>query len=149
MNVYFDTSCFGRPFDDPSISRNDEEGQAIITMLEMAEQNEFSLAISEAVLDEIGETPDEIRRQQLSDAAGLASNVINVSKRIRERGLELEKLGFKSLDSLHIAAAEAARVDYLCTADDRMRKRAWKSPAIKVRVVSILELLKELCRDSA
>jgi predicted nucleic acid-binding protein len=147
MNVYFDTSCFGRPFDDPSISRNDDEGKAILTMLEMVERGELSLTISDVVLDEIGETPDEVRLQQLLDAAGLANDVASLSKRIRERGTELERRGFKPFDALHIAAAEAARVDYLCTADDRLRKRASKLPEIKVRVVSVSELLEELRRD--
>jgi predicted nucleic acid-binding protein len=147
MNVYFDTSCFGRPFDDPSISRNDDEGKAILTMLEMVERGELSLTISDVVLDEIGETPDEVRLQQLLDAAGLANDVASLSKQIRERGAELERRGFKPFDALHIAAAEAARVDYLCTADDRLRKRASKLPEIKVRVVSVSELLEELRRD--
>ncbi len=147
MNVYFDTSCFGRPFDDPSISRNDDEGKAILAMLEMVERGELSLTVSDVVFEEIGQTPDDTLRQQLSDVAGLANDIISVSKRIRERGIGLQRLGFKPFDALHIAAAEAARVDYLCTADDRFRKRASKLPDIRVRVVSITELHEELRRD--
>jgi hypothetical protein len=37
--------------------------------------------------------------------------------------VELEKVGVKSLDALHAAAAESADCRFLLTCDDRFRKR--------------------------
>jgi predicted nucleic acid-binding protein len=144
MNVYFDTSCLGRPFDNQSISRNAVEREAMVTMLEMVERGEFSLTISDVVVDEISRTPDELRRQQLSDVAALATAVVPVNREVSERGAQLQRRGFTSFDALHIAAAEMARVTYLCTADDRLKKQAAKQPDLKLRVVSVLELFQEL-----
>ena len=144
MNVYFDTSCLGRPFDDQSISRNANEREAILTMLEMVERGELTLTISDFVSDEIADTPDELRRQQLQDVAALSTTVVAATDKIRDRGAELQRLGLKPFDALHIAAAESARVDRLCTADDRLKRRAARQLDLKVRVVSILELFLEL-----
>jgi len=144
MNVYFDTSCLGRPFDDLSIARNDAETKAILAMLEMVQRGKLSLTISDVVLREIAATPQDLRRQQLIDIAGLANYVIRVSGKIRERGLELQRRGFKAFDALHVAVAEEAHVDRFCTADDRLRRRAAKQSDLNVRVVSVLELFKEL-----
>ena len=118
MNVYFDTSCFGRPFDDRTIVRNAVEREAILAILERVERGELSLTISDVVVNEITRTPDEARREKLEELAVLASVVIHVTDEIRNRGAELLERGFRAFDALHIAAAESADVDYLCTADD-------------------------------
>jgi predicted nucleic acid-binding protein len=40
------------------------------------------------------------------------------------RGEQLERMGFKAIDALHIAVAEVLRVDCFLTCDDRILKRA-------------------------
>ena len=42
----------------------------------------------------------------------------------RRRGKELQALGFKAFDALHIACAERASIDALLTTDDRLWRRA-------------------------
>ena len=52
--------------------------------------------------------------------------------------------GFKALDALHLALAEAGRVDYFCTSDDKLLKRAKRLGGILVKVVSPVELAEEV-----
>jgi predicted nucleic acid-binding protein len=120
------------------------EGEAILAILEMAERGELSVVVSEIVAIEVGRTPDDLRRQQLEDVATLATDVVPLTNEVHNRGAELQRRGFKLFDALHLAAAESAGIDCLCTGDDRLRKRAARQRDLKVRVVSILELLQEL-----
>jgi predicted nucleic acid-binding protein len=48
------------------------------------------------------------------------------------------------LDALHLASAEAAQVDYFCTCDDRLLKKAKTVHDLKTVVVSPIELAEEL-----
>lgn len=48
---------------------------------------------------------------------------IDMNSEITQRGIELEQLGFRSMDALHLASAEVAGVDVLLTCDDRLLKR--------------------------
>jgi hypothetical protein len=63
------------------------------------------------------------------------------------RTAELIKLGFKNFDALHLAVAEQAGADAFACCDDRLLGVAGRnSGGIKVRVVEILELAKELLK---
>jgi predicted nucleic acid-binding protein len=113
-------------------------------MLAMARRNELTLVISEVVLNEIARTTNEIRRGKLQAIARAFLTVLPVSDENVQRGIELQQLGFKPFDALHIAVAEAASMDRLCTGDDRLRRGCKNQSDIRVRVVSPLELYQEL-----
>jgi rRNA-processing protein FCF1 len=144
MRVYFDTSCLCRPLDDRAIPRNAVEREAILAILQMARRGEIALIISQAVLQEIEETPDDARRGKLKAIAATFHDVLPVSEEVLRRGSNLQISGFKGFDALHIAVAESAGVDFLCTADDRLKKRSATQAGIRVRVVTPLELFEEL-----
>jgi len=65
---------------------------------------------------------------------------------VEERARVLDIWGIKPLDALHLACAESAQVDYLCTCDDQFLRRAKEVADIRVRVVSPLELIEEIER---
>jgi hypothetical protein len=46
------------------------------------------------------------------------------SVREQQRGRELEDLGFRAFDALHVACAESGGAEALLTTDDRLRNRA-------------------------
>ncbi len=48
------------------------------------------------------------------------------------------------MDSLHLAVAEKANVDYFCTCDDKFLRRAKAIPDLRTVVVSPLELIEVL-----
>jgi predicted nucleic acid-binding protein len=49
---------------------------------------------------------------------------ISVSESIARRAEELESIGITGFDALHVAAAEAAKCDYLVTTDDGLQKKS-------------------------
>jgi len=54
----------------------------------------------------------------------------------------LKGLGFSDIDSLHIALAEKAKVDYLVTCDDEITSRCKKHrELISVNVVGLTEFI--------
>jgi hypothetical protein len=60
------------------------------------------------------------------------------------RAQEVMRLGFKPLDAMHVACAEAARCDVLRTTDDAVLKRAAKSrPMLMVDIRNPLDWLLE------
>ena len=144
MQVYFDTSCLSRPLDDCSIPRNEVERAALLEMFEMARRGEIDVIISDVVLDEIRKTPNEERREMLEELLSIASTTVQLTDKMVQRGIELQAIGFRAFDALHLAAAEAAGVDWLCTADDRFKKKSQKEKNLKVGVVLPLELFQEL-----
>jgi predicted nucleic acid-binding protein len=67
---------------------------------------------------------------------------------LEERARELNSLGFKPLDALHLASAEAAQADYFCTCDDRLIKKAKTTQGFTIKVVSPVEVISEVENDS-
>jgi len=49
--------------------------------------------------------------------------------------------GIKPLDALHLAFAAQAEVEYFCTCDDKLRKKAHRLKSLKLTVVTLLELV--------
>jgi predicted nucleic acid-binding protein len=63
---------------------------------------------------------------------------------IEQRAQALAVREFKALDALHIAAAEAAEVDYFCTCGDRLLKKAQTLTDSAIKIVSPLGLAQEV-----
>lgn len=75
---------------------------------------------------------------------------MKISDPIIRRAKEIVKLGFRGMDSLHIAMAEYGEADYFVTCDDgiiknyeRIRKK------IKVKICSLLKFIEEVIPDVA
>ena len=49
---------------------------------------------------------------------------VSIGANESKRGMQLEGLGFKRRDALHLACAESAEVDIFLTTDDRLLRRA-------------------------
>ena len=90
---------------------------------------------SEVVDIEVSKIPDDDRRQKVSILTSLSRSNIVVDEDIEKRALELEQLGFKSLDALPIACAEKGGADVLLTTDDDLLRKASQSKgAVQVRL---------------
>ena len=70
--------------------------------------------------------------------------MIAINDIIEERARLFVADGIQPLDALHLASAEAAAVDYLCTCDDRFLKKACQRTDLTVKVVSPVALIEEL-----
>ena len=143
MKIYLDTCCLNRPFDDRSQARVDLETSAVVAILEDVRAGGWSLVSSDAIDFEILTTPDENRRQEVDRLVELATIHQTESDEINNRAAALESAGFKPFDAMHLAMAEAAGCDYLCTCDDRFLKRCGKLSELTVQVVTPLRLLEQ------
>jgi len=119
MRVYLDVCCLNRPFDDQTQERIRLETEAVLLILERCQAGTWRLLGSAAVDYEISRIPDVERRRKAFHLASIAHVKEVVSEAVQARAEELERLGFKALDVLHIACAEAAGADVLLTTDDR------------------------------
>lgn len=99
---------------------------------------------SEVLAFEVNRNPHPQRKSYVSAVIDKALIVVVLSDTIEHRAKELEGRGFKALDALHLALAEAEQVDYFCTCDDRFLKRARAQIDLAIKVVSPLERVQEL-----
>jgi predicted nucleic acid-binding protein len=80
------------------------------------------------------------------ETLSIAKSFVVVSDQTENRAKELNGMGLKPLDALHLACAEAAQVDYFCTCDDKFLKRAKTVRMVKTKVVGPIELIQEIER---
>ncbi len=80
---------------------------------------------------------------------GLGKTAVRASPSVVSRAHALERQGFRGLDALHVASAEAAAADMLVTTDDRMLRRARRALAeLQVNVVTPVQALARLLAES-
>ncbi len=135
MRVYLDVSCLNRPFDDQEQLRIRTEAEAIVLILERCDRGEWQQFSSEMALIEIGAATESVRRNRVLRLLPDKRDIINLGDAIWQRGAELETLGFRAADAVHVAAAEAIGVDVFLSCDDRLcrtAKRLGKSLAVRV-----------------
>jgi hypothetical protein len=75
---------------------------------------------SEALDFEIRRIPDRVRRLRVQLLMTCVSQSVLVGDAEERRAVELEEMGFQSLDALHLACAESGRVDVFFTTDDKL-----------------------------
>jgi hypothetical protein len=101
--IYMDVCCLNRPFDDLEQERINLEAQAITSIIKQCENKQWDLIGSEAISFELGNTSNSEKAERVK--AILLISTVKPSKQseIKDRGNTLMELGFKLLDSLHIA----------------------------------------------
>jgi predicted nucleic acid-binding protein len=144
MKIYLDMCSLHRPLDSKTQIRIILEAEAVLGVIALCEADELELVSSEALLYKVNRNPNPTRREYASEVLSKAGSFITLNEQIENRAREFEALGVKPLDALHLASAEAAKAHYLCTTDDKFLKRAKKIKNLKTRVVSPIELIKEI-----
>lgn len=122
--IYMDVCCLNRPFDDWGQPRIRLEAEAVAAILEHCQTGDWLLVASTALESEIAQTPETTRRQQVMDLLAAAKINMKITSATIQRAGDLQELGFKPFDALHIACAEAANVDAFLTTDDRLLRKA-------------------------
>jgi predicted nucleic acid-binding protein len=144
MRIYLDVCCLNRPFDDSSQDRVRLESEAVLTILNRGQTKNWILLSSEVVDIEISKIPNDDRRQKVSFLSSASQSYIVVDEDTEKRAMELEELGFKSFDALHIACAEKANADILLTTDDDLLfKASQKIEVLKIRLENPVKWLME------
>ncbi|MEH2050168.1 PIN domain-containing protein [Nostoc sp.] len=121
--VYLDTSIYNRPFDDQTQPKIFLETQAIILILQIVEARLIELVSSSVLEYENSRNPFVVNQQSMERYLQIATLRVLVDENIRNRAEQLEQLGIKSIDALHVACAEASQSDYFITCDRRLINR--------------------------
>jgi predicted nucleic acid-binding protein len=124
MKIYLDACCFNRPFDDQRQNRIRLESEAIILIMERMHNKEWEWVGSDVLIAELENTPDVEKRRYLMELAEWVHLHVELTKDMIARATELEQLGLKSFDAMHIACAESANADVFLTTDDKLLKTA-------------------------
>ena len=148
MRIYLDVCCLSRPFDDRGQDRVRLESEAVLTIISHAQTSNWRLLTSAVVDIEISKIPDADKKQKIVMLSTVLQQSIAVDNNIEKRAFELEKMGFKPFDAMHIACAEKGKADILLTTDDNfIRKALHTKDALKITVknpvIWLMEVLKK------
>jgi predicted nucleic acid-binding protein len=127
--------------DDRSQPRVNLEAEAVLTILRLVEHGDLKLVSSEALAFEVDRTPDAHRRAAGLDILKLAGQTLGLAEDVETEAAAMIRAGVKPLDALHLAFASHAAVEYFCTCDDKLRKKARRLKSLKTTVVTPLELV--------
>jgi hypothetical protein len=141
MKIYLDNSAFNRPFDDQSQPKIRLEAMAVFFILELIEKKEIRLISSTVAEYENLKNPFAERKIWISAYFSKASFHQKLNFKIKERAKEIKKLGISPIDSLHLASAEAARVDYFISCDYDVCRR-YKGDLKVMNPVDFVKFLK-------
>ncbi len=100
---------------------------------------------SDVIFYEISKIPDLERREKIFSLISKAKIYIELDQTILHRGKEIQKLGIKSYDALHVACAEKAKSDIFLTTDDKLLKKLKRNCSkIKTKVDNSLNWIIEV-----
>ena len=144
MNIYFNTCCYGRPFDRQEQAKIAAETMAIMTAIDTCRIAGYIIIGSEAITSEM----EDIQTAKLrADIEGFYYRTINGSVPLTNsdfvRAESLRTAGLGDMDSLHLAAAEAAGVEFLLTTDEDFERICTKKKLSIVKVINPLTFLTE------
>ena len=122
--IYFDTCCLSRLFDAQTHPRVRQESETISRILDHIRAGYWCWLSSSVLMVEVERAPDLGQRSEIMDWLTIAHRTVAVGSPEILRGKQLETLGFKELDALHIACAESGDADIFLTTDDRLLGRA-------------------------
>jgi predicted nucleic acid-binding protein len=144
MKIYLDMCAIQRPLDTQNQIRITMETQAVLGILDLCQSGAIELISSDALMFEVEQNINPVRKQYTSEVLSLAKTFIEVSERLQNLANTLTTLNIKGLDALHLVSAEEAEADYFCTCDDRLLKKAKSLNYLKTKVVTPIELIQEL-----
>lgn len=144
MKVYLDNCCYNRPFDDQTQDRIHLESEAVLAILKACENGSIQILSSSIVRMEIDKYSNEDKREKVRALYSLANPDIPFNDEIKIRAEELRsKSRIRLMDSLHVATAEAGKVDAMLTTDDKLIK-ACARLNLGVKVVNPVTFLLEM-----
>ena len=144
MKIYIDTCGIQRPLDTKRQLRIILEADSILGLIEFCKGNNADLITSDILRFEIRNCQNIVRRNYAEDILKKAKIDVSLTEEVRKRAVELEQFGFRGVDALHLASAEAGNADFFCTCDDEIIKKARQKKVSKVKVLSPTDLIKEL-----
>lgn len=134
MRIYMDVCCINRPFDDQTEDRIRMEAEAILAILKRC-LFDWTLIGSEAIDYEISKIPNVEKRRKAERIMSISREKIIVDEAIAAKASEIEKLGLKPTDALHLSCAERS-ADVMLTTDDEIIRTAQKNTCLNITVMN-------------
>lgn len=144
IKVYLDLCAIQRPLDTPNQVRIVLEAEAVLGILSLCDAGLIELVSSEALVHETEQNPLPIRREHGYSVLAKAKTTLNVTTSVKERASQFLQHGIEPLDAVHLALAEASKVDYFCTCDDQLARKAKRTRDLQVKIISPLDLIQEI-----
>ncbi len=148
LRIYLDTCCLSRFFDDQTQTRVYQETEVIRRIVSQIDSGHWHLISSDVLVDEVEQNTDLDQRLQIKDLITDAHQTVSVEASEIARGKQLETLGFKELDALHLACAESSSADIFLTTDGRLLRGAKRyNVQLRVRVENPYTWFQEMKED--
>jgi len=144
LKIYLDNCCYARLFDDLTQTKIYLESKAIESILLLFEKRELEIHTSQAAVFEFSNIPDLSKKRQIEDLYNaLSLNNIEYNDSIKNRAIELRSHNIKDMDSLHIAFAESAGVDYFITTDKFLWNVSQRA-TLKIQILNPIDFILEV-----
>lgn len=98
MKIYLDVCCLNRPFDDQTQTRIHLEAEAVLSIIQSVEDNEWQWISSDAVAYEINKAPNEERQERLWSLESRSTERLELTDSILQQAEQLQHLGFTNND---------------------------------------------------
>lgn len=122
MKIYLDNCAYNRPFDDQRHIRIEMETQAKLYIQDLVKDEKLVLVWSYVSTFENDNNPYESKRISILNFSKYAKEIITENETIISDGNRYMADEIEPLDSLHLASAKYAKVDYFITCDDGLLK---------------------------
>ena len=86
---------------------------------------------------EAEQNPLLIRREHSYSVLAKAKTTVSMTLSVKARAFQLLKYSIQPLDAVHLALAEASKVDYFCTRDDQLARKAKRISDLQVKVAQL------------
>jgi len=126
------------------VLRNKLEAEAVLGIIGYCDAGTLTLVSSEALVYEMEQNVLSTRKEHAQAVLAKATIVVTVEPAVEQRTATFVKRGIKAMDAVHVALAEAARVDYFCSCDDRLLRKLKRMKDVQLKPLSPLELIEEV-----
>ena len=146
MRVYLDNCCYNRPFDQQTQLRIQLETITKLAVQLLMATGVVQYVWSKALDYEISFNPFPKRKTSILWWKDGAAEYVEMTPALMQRGEEIETLGVKPKDALHLASAEKAGCDWFLTTDKRLLKKA--TVLGKMKIVNPIQFISEECNEN-
>jgi hypothetical protein len=144
VKIYLDVCAIQRPLDSPGQVRVILEAEAVLGILALCDAGRLELVSSDALIYETEQNPLPVRQEHARAILSKAIGIMRLSDEVKSRSSQFVESGLRPLDALHLALAEAGKVDYFCTCDDSLLGTARRVTGLQVRTISPIDLVQEI-----
>ena len=146
MRIYLDNCCYNRPFDEQTQLRVRLETVTKLAVQLLMATHAVEYVWSKALDYEISFNPFPKRQTSILWWRAGAAEYVETTENIIRRGEEIERLGVKPKDALHLASAEKAHCDMFLTTDKGILKKV--KTLGKMKIVNPIQFISEECNEN-